>query len=92
MRIDSRAERGLIESDSGPELARPIGASSAAKIGPYHAELIASALTRFSTDPDSETESESEVDAPPVPNINLVKAREQLYHILGNTNSKFYSP
>jgi hypothetical protein len=28
------------ESDSEPELVRPIGASIPAKIGPYHVELV----------------------------------------------------
>lgn len=90
MLINSRAERGLIESDSGPELVRPIGASSPAKIGLYHLELIFCSDS-FPSDPDSETESESEVDAPPAPNTNLVKAREQLYIILSNIDFKFYS-
>ena len=40
MRINSRAERGLIESDSGPGLTVPIGTSSPAKIGLYHVELV----------------------------------------------------
>jgi hypothetical protein len=40
MRINPIAERGLIESDSGPEVAIPIGASSPAKIGLYRVELV----------------------------------------------------
>ena len=40
MRINSRAERGLIESDSGPELAGPIGISKQVNIGLYHVGLV----------------------------------------------------
>ena len=40
MRINSIADRGLIESDSVPELAIPIGTFSPAKIGLYHVDLV----------------------------------------------------